>query len=193
MWHALAALAGNVAGGIFSAKQQDNYNKKAFDREMAASNTAHQREAADLRAAGYNPILTVSGSGASVPHAAAANAPDFSGIGSTAIANTAKMQDIVASKASTDKVIQDTDLSRASTAKTEADADIARSQAKLWRDNPELMAGSSYARDAVAAFSTAKRAGKSANENVIKFGKKWGSPVPETGSWKSKFLNFLFK
>ena len=48
----------------FTAYRED----LAFQREMAAANTAHQREADDLRAAGINPMMTASGgTGAIVP------------------------------------------------------------------------------------------------------------------------------
>lgn len=105
----------SIISGIFSSKAaKDN---RDFQEEM--SNTAHQREARDLEAAGLNRILGATGSGASTPGGAVAQTPDFT---ASRQANSARQL----MKAQTNKT-------NAEAAKTEAETENTRKDGVLKR------------------------------------------------------------
>lgn len=117
----IAAGAAVIGAGITSAFNAWQSGKNR-DFQERMSSTSHQREVADLRAAGLNPVLSSRLGGSSTPPGSAAQAADFSSAAGTGIQAMSARANIEVAKA------QANDLNSSAALKDTQKGDITYSQ-----------------------------------------------------------------
>ena len=100
MLSALIGAGSSLLGGVLSGKQSQKQAREQMAFQEAMSNTAYQRAAKDLEAAGLNRILAL-GSPATTPAGAMGSVPDYGSLMSGGlsaganVAQTAKQLDVM--------------------------------------------------------------------------------------------------
>lgn len=178
----LGAAGGSIAGDIIGMVHSGKEASKARRWASQMSSTAHQREVADLRAAGLNPILSAGGSGASTPGASMATQ---SGVDVGKGINSAialKMAD-----ANLSQVKQITEKEKVQTQIEKFKNEINQDALKIYRSDPKLrreILGVKLLEQAGSKFPDMGVFYNSASA-LSSWNKKWGDWNRRVaGSWK---------
>ena len=131
---------GIVSAGLdfIGGERANKANKKLAREQMAfqerMSNTAHQRQVKDLRAAGLNPILSAKHGGASTPSGASATMEN------TLSGATSKYLETMMNKAQRKNIAQDTIVKQSQEALNREQALVAQQNAATARQTERLQA-----------------------------------------------------